>query len=164
MNRERRELSTADVARTDYEGRGRGDEQVVSRAELDAEDVRANPPAVDRPIDSDREPTTRDVRPRDAVSRSPQNESRALLVPDGETERLRSRWSDIQGTFVDAPRQAVESADALVAEVMKRMAEVFAAERSNLERQWDRGDKVTTEDLRVALQRYRAFFDRLLTV
>ena len=47
---------------------------------------------------------------------------------------------------------------------MKRIAEVFATERANLEAQWDRGDNVTTEDLRVALQRYRAFFDRLLSV
>jgi hypothetical protein len=58
----------------------------------------------------------------------------------------------------------VEQADALVADVMKRLAEGFAGERTSLERQWDRGDNVTTEDLRVALQRYRSFFDRLLAV
>jgi hypothetical protein len=91
-------------------------------------------------------------------------EERAMLLPEGEPERLRTQWSEIQGTFVDSPRQSVERADALVADVMKRMAEIFANERANLEHQWDRGDKVTTEDLRVALQRYRAFFDRLLAV
>ena len=53
---------------------------------------------------------------------------------------------------------------ALVADVMKRLAESFASERGTLEKQWDRGDNVTTEDLRVALQRYRTFFDRLLSV
>jgi hypothetical protein len=89
-------------------------------------------------------------------------EERAMLLP--EPDRLKLQWSEIQGTFVDSPRQAVERADALVADVMKRMAEIFATERANLEQQWDRGDKVTTEDLRVALQRYRAFFDRLLAV
>ena len=47
---------------------------------------------------------------------------------------------------------------------MKRLAEVFAEERSKLEKQWDRGDTVSTEDLRVALQRYRTFFHRLLSV
>jgi hypothetical protein len=59
---------------------------------------------------------------------------------------------------------SVEQADSLVAQVMKRLAEVFAEERSGLEQQWDRGDQVSTEDLRVAMQRYRTFFDRLLAV
>jgi len=70
----------------------------------------------------------------------------------------------VQTGFVDEPRRAVEEADKLVATVMKRLAESFATERSNLEKQWDRGDNVSTEDLRVALQRYRTFFDRLLNV
>jgi len=63
---------------------------------------------------------------------------------------------------VDEPRQTVAEADKLVAVVMQRLAEGFANERSGLEKQWDRGDNVSTEDLRVALQRYRSFFDRLL--
>ena len=70
----------------------------------------------------------------------------------------------MQAGFVDEPRRAVEHADSLVAEIMKRLAESFAAERASLEKQWDRGDSVTTEDLRVVLQRYRSFFDRLLTI
>jgi hypothetical protein len=85
------------------------------------------------------------------------------LFPEKDVVDLRNRWSDIQTGFVDEPRRAVEHADSLVAEVMKRLAESFAAERATLEKQWDRGDNVTTEDLRVALQRYRSFFDRLLT-
>jgi hypothetical protein len=79
-------------------------------------------------------------------------------------EGLRARWKEIQTAFVDEPRKAVEQADGLVASAMKRLAEVFADERSRLEQQWDRGDNVSTEALRVALQRYRAFFDRLLSV
>ena len=70
----------------------------------------------------------------------------------------------MQTAFVDEPRRAVEQADGLVASAMKRLAEVFAEERSKLEKQWDRGDNVSTEDLRVALQRYRSFFQRLLSV
>ena len=89
---------------------------------------------------------------------------RTLLFNDGEAGQFRSRWSEVQGAFVDSPRAAVERADALVAEATKRIADVFADERAKLEGQWDRGDNVTTEDLRVALQRYRAFFDRLLNV
>ena len=65
---------------------------------------------------------------------------------------------------MDEPRRAVEQADELVAEVIKRLADSFARERSRLEGQWGRGDNVSTEDLRVALQRYRAFFDRLLNI
>jgi len=69
-----------------------------------------------------------------------------------------------QTAFVDEPRSAVEQADGLVAAAMKRLAEVFAEERSRLEQQWDRGDNVSTEDLRIALQRYRSFFQRLLSI
>jgi hypothetical protein len=88
----------------------------------------------------------------------------APLFSESEVGGFRSRWSDIQLAFVDEPRQAVEDADNLVASVMKKLAEGFANERAGLERQWDRGDNVSTEDLRVALQRYRSFFDRLLKV
>jgi hypothetical protein len=75
---------------------------------------------------------------------------------------FRSQWNKVQTGFVDEPRRTVEEADKLVAAVMQRLAEGFANERSGLEKQWDRGDNVSTEDLRVALQRYRSFFDRLL--
>lgn len=91
------------------------------------------------------------------------DERTALFSPD-ETNSLRGQWDSIQVGFVDEPRQAVEKADALVAGAMKRLAEVFAAERERLEKQWDRGDSVSTEELRLALRRYRAFFGRLLSV
>jgi hypothetical protein len=86
------------------------------------------------------------------------------LFRETETSELSRRWSDIQASFVDQPRHAVELADSLVAETMQQLARTFATTRENLEKQWDRGEKVTTEDLRVTLQRYRAFFDRLLSV
>jgi hypothetical protein len=88
----------------------------------------------------------------------------APLFPSNELQGLRTRWSDVQAAFVDEPRRAVEQADGLVASAMKRLAEVFAEERSRLEQQWDRGDNVSTEDLRLALQRYRSFFHRLLSI
>lgn len=86
------------------------------------------------------------------------------LFPANELEELRNRWSAVQTAFVDEPRTAVDQADGLVAAAMKRLAEVFAEERSRLEQQWDRGDNVSTEDLRIALQRYRSFFQRLLSI
>jgi hypothetical protein len=88
----------------------------------------------------------------------------APLFPGNELEGLRARWKEIQTAFVDEPRKAVEQADGLVAQAMKRLAEVFAEERNKLEGQWDRGDNVSTEDLRVAFQRYRSFFQRLLSI
>ena len=88
----------------------------------------------------------------------------APLFPGGEAAELHERWDAIQVGFVDEPRQAVEQADALVAGAMKRLAEIFAEERARLEGQWDRGDSVSTEDLRVALRRYRSFFGRVLAV
>jgi hypothetical protein len=88
---------------------------------------------------------------------------REPLLADAATSEVRSRWEQIQGSFVDEPRRAVEEADSLVAELMQRLADSFAEERKGLEGQWDRGDEVSTEDLRIALQRYRSFFDRLLS-
>jgi hypothetical protein len=85
-----------------------------------------------------------------------------LLFSEPEMLDFRSRWSKLQTGFVDEPRQTVEDADKLVAAVMQRLAEGFGNERSGLEKQWDRGENVSTEGLRVALQRYRSFFDRLL--
>ena len=84
------------------------------------------------------------------------------LFSESEMGDFRSQWSKVQTGFVDEPRRTVEDADKLVAAVMQRLAEGFANERSGLEKQWDSGDNVSTEDLRVALQRYRSFFDRLL--
>ncbi len=88
--------------------------------------------------------------------------SNALFQRD-ENAAVQGRWEEIQTGFVDDPRRTVEQADELVAEVMRRLAENFAAERERLEQQWGRGEDVSTEDLRVALQRYRDFFQRLLS-
>jgi predicted lipid-binding transport protein (Tim44 family) len=84
------------------------------------------------------------------------------LLAANDAEAFRARWTDIQTGFVDAPRQAVEQADGLVAEVMQHLARTFAEERRRLEGQWDRGDDIATDDLRTAFQRYRSFFERLL--
>lgn len=84
------------------------------------------------------------------------------LLSNSELSDLRSQWSNIQAEFVDEPRRSVQQADQLVATAMQRLAEGFANERATLEKQWDSGDQVSTEELRVALQRYRAFFGRLL--
>ena len=99
-----------------------------------------------------------------AVHAHSRTEEHAPLFQEDEGRGFRSRWEAIQTGFVDEPRAAVEQADALVAEVMKRLAEVFANERTTLEQQWGKGENVSTEDLRIALKRYRSFFERLLSV
>jgi hypothetical protein len=86
------------------------------------------------------------------------------LFPNEELVGYRTQWESIQTGFVDQPRAAVEQADALVSQVVTRLTDVFARERSTLEGQWTKGDDVSTEDLRIALTRYRSFFHRLLSV
>jgi hypothetical protein len=98
------------------------------------------------------------------ATRGERNEEMSPLLPSDKAENFRSRWTDIQAGFVDEPRHSVEQADALVAEVMQYLAQTFADERQKLESQWGRGDNVSTEDLRIGLQRYRSFFSRLLSV
>jgi hypothetical protein len=85
------------------------------------------------------------------------------LFREDERSDLQRRWQTLQTRFVDDPRTTVEEADGLVADLMQRLAETFAEERRALESQWSSGDDVSTEDLRVSLQRYRSFFERLLS-
>jgi hypothetical protein len=86
-----------------------------------------------------------------------------LFLPDVAKD-FRSHWDAVQSSFVDDPRQAVRQGDELVAQVMKSLAETFSTERAKLEGQVDQTDKASTEDLRVALRRYRSFFERLLSL
>ncbi|MFD6183817.1 hypothetical protein [Streptomyces goshikiensis] len=92
---------------------------------------------------------------------APAAEDEPLLGVE-DAEGYRKAWSDIQGRFVDDPQEAVRSADALVAEVMQTLARTFSARKQGLEGQWGRGGQVATEELRLALQQYRSFFNRLL--
>jgi hypothetical protein len=98
-----------------------------------------------------------------AAAKAAQKPNVPLFVPS-DTQDFRSRWERIQSGFVDEPRTAVVKADELVANAIKRLAEVFATERHNMETEWDKTDNVSTEELRIALRRYRSFFDRLLSV
>jgi len=89
--------------------------------------------------------------------------SRSSLITTRQVEELRERWTAIQSRFVDEPRKSVQEADQLVQSAIQQIEEVFASERSNLEKQWSRGDQASTEDLRICLQHYRQFFDKLLS-
>jgi hypothetical protein len=173
MKRDNQRMSTSEselAGRSDAKMRGRAEERMAGR-----EEVEVIPVESDLPIESDivPEPPREHVEPRNTAEQKRQDgsveqwqpaDSRVRLFADREASTFRDRWTDIQASFVDEPRKAVQEADALVSETTKRLAEVFADERGKLEGQWDRGNNVTTEDLRVALQRYRTFFDRLLSV
>jgi hypothetical protein len=97
-------------------------------------------------------------------SAQPTGSSEQILFADGELSGFHSRWSEVQAAFVDDPRDCVQKADGLVADVVDQLTAGFAKARSRLEEQWDRGEEVSTEDLRIALKRYREFFERLLAV
>jgi len=137
--KDERKLSTSDIAAAD---RPELREQEAREAEVRETDDRV--PAAERPR---------------AIDEAP-----APLFASEHAAGYRTRWSAIQTGFVDEPRKAVEEADTLVAQVMKQLAEVFAEERRQLESQWERADQVSTEDLRLAMRRYRSFFERLLSV
>jgi len=83
-------------------------------------------------------------------------------LPDDISTDADERWQRIQAEFVDDPRRSVTEAHQLVSELVQRVVDTFTNERDTLERQWSGGDRVSTEDLRICMQRYRSFFSRLL--
>jgi hypothetical protein len=109
----------------------------------------------DRGVDETQE--TRDAQ--DAQAAQDQE-----LFRDDELQGFRSRWETVQRGFVDEPRESVQQADQLVSDLVDRLTSGFSETRSGLEEQWNKGEEASTEDLRVALMRYRAFFNRLLEV
>ncbi len=128
---------------------GAGSEGATGSGEFPRQDARAEQPA----------PTEQAAARSDlGVGDQPH----APLLEDHEMQNILVRWKDIQAEFVDEPRKAVQDADALVAELMQRLAQMFASEREQLESRWAGGDDVSTEDLRHGLRRYRSFFERLL--
>jgi len=118
------------------------------------------------PIEREGQPVReREPRPAKNVDvRAVEADKHVSLFHDEEGRGFRTRWDAIQTGFVDQPKAAVEQADALVVEMVKRLTDGFGDERAKLESQWSRGQEVSTEDLRVALKRYRSFFERLLSI
>jgi len=93
------------------------------------------------------------------------DEKLAPLFEPGVASDFRARWDAVQIGFVDDPKRAVRQADELVAQVMKSLAETFSNARAKFEGDTAaEGDSASTENLRVALRRYRSFFQRLLSL
>ncbi len=167
LDRRDDDLTTADLARRSEQSREPEQrmppQTVVASQGLPGADPRT--PSASSALSGGPEPTLGMGDPRQYDSPAvPAGAQPAPLFSESEVGDFRSRWNTIQTAFVDEPRRAVEDADNLVASLMTKLAEEFANERAGLEKQWDRGDNVSTEDLRLALQRYRSFFDRLLKV
>jgi hypothetical protein len=153
-------LTTRDLAEPRHSGDATAEDMPLTREDHPDAEAReqtgqldpeaAESPGPDTPPSSDRPVAESDVT--------------EPLLPADESDRFEQRWNEIQASFVDEPRDAVERADTLVAELMQELASGFAETRSRLEAQWDKeGDDASTEDLRVALTRYRSFFNRLLS-
>ena len=130
-------------------------EQIERESNVDVVDTRSQPRSTEasRPVESTR-----------ATSASEDTENYAPLFEDKRAEEFRNQWLEIQSRFVDDPSVAVKEADELVSQIIQNVTRMFANERTSLENQWNSGDKVSTEELRVALRRYRSFFNRLLTL
>jgi hypothetical protein len=119
--------------------------------------------ASDRP-EYDRQVADREIprRPMADVPADAAPVEQTALFERRELDDFNGRWSEIQASFVDEPRRAVEQADALVSDVITDIGDSFGKRRAQLEGQWDGGGEVSTEDLRQIFQRYRSFFSRLL--
>lgn len=147
------ELTTADIANPQ---RGREYRSAV----IDEHPISSQSPAPviqntdERPISSHDTPV---AQKKEGMADGP-------LFHDEELQGFRFRWDQVQASFVDEPRLAVEQADGLVANMVKRLAEEFSTARADLEKQWDTGGDVSTEELRQVLRRYRSFFNRLLPI
>lgn len=142
---------------------------MTDERKLSTSDIAA---AVDQRTEAgdDRERAERERVERDrhhALAETPRQKVEEAMAPLFSGEELigyKTRWSGIQTGFVDEPRNAVKEADTLVAEVMKRLADLFADERKQLEAKWEQSDRLSTEELRIAMRRYRSFFERLLSI
>jgi hypothetical protein len=151
------------------------DEDRERQMEMEAEDTAQDDVERDRSEISERTERSERVEPRTerrtdervSENQSPVDTVGEHLEPlfeESAARKFRSRWQVIQGKFVDDPRASVKQADDLVADIIKNVTMTFADRRIGLEKQWNSGENVSTEDMRQALKRYRAFFERLLTL
>ena len=149
-NREKQmDMDVEDTVRDDVEN-----EQIEPREQ--SEHVERNAPGAE-PMRAERASENR--APADTL-----DERLEPLFEDEAARKFRSRWQVIQGKFVDDPRDSVKQADDLVADIIKSVTMSFADRRVGLEKQWKSGENISTEDMRLALKRYRSFFERLLSL
>ena len=137
--------------------------------EMDAEDVARDEAELERTERSEQVERPVEARADQRASENrapvdPMNDQLEPLFEEEAARKFRSRWQVIQGKFVDDPRDSVKQADDLVSDIIKSVTMSFADRRIDLEKQWNSGENISTEDMRQALKRYRSFFERLLTL
>ena len=133
---------------------------LLSENQIDDPDVAHNSPA------DPNSGLAASPKPGDEIAPTdgPQHEVGSPLFPSAQCQSLGDEWQSIQAGFVDEPRASVQKADALVKKTVGILESSFAEMHNSLERNWEKDKEVSTEDLRVALQNYRSFFQRLLSV
>lgn len=155
--REGEESERSEFNRTEREGAGGNDAVAGPSVPADTTPI-SSPPAAAVPSGS------ASGGAGAATARARDTERNSALFAPNDSQNFRTRWERLQVTFVDEPRSAVEEADRLVNETIQALTRSFATEREKMEQQWHRGEEASTEDLRLALRRYRSFFERLLSV
>jgi hypothetical protein len=162
MSREHDERgsSTADLVSTTQGSHAPQARQEMPAREGERQDTRIEEARAER-AESRRDASMPDAGREDVPA---QDEPLAALFDPDLSQDLRLHWSNVQIGFVDDPKRAVQQADELVALVMKRLAESFARQRAEIEAGVNAGEQTSTENLRVALRRYRSFFERLLSL
>ncbi|MGC4938043.1 hypothetical protein [Kribbella sp. DT2] len=153
MTDHRPEERTPNLTDADFSDRPTDEQAVVDPEQPVAEDDATPAEAV----------AEEHAAPAEVVAEQPAVSTDGPLVAEDAAVDFRSRWEVIQQGFVDDPRQAVSDADKLVDDLLKRLSATFDEQHQGLERQWSDGEP-STEDLRGALQKYRAFFQRLLAL
>lgn len=86
----------------------------------------------------------------------------AALVPPGDRETLDGRLQHALSSFVDNPRQAVEEADTVYDELVTQLIRTLTERRAALRSGWREDDSAGTEELRIALKKYREAGEVLL--
>ena len=149
---------TASVDEADPTYADEADRSAYANADRLEEGDRGSADALDRPADD-----AVDEQRGSVDDSEPEVSPEDPLVPDDVAVDFKARWDVIQQGFVDDPRSSVTDADKLVGDVLQRLSATFDQQHQSLEGQWSDGEP-STEDLRGALQRYRAFFDRLVSL
>ena len=103
------------------------------------------------------------VAEKQALARSEDESLEPLFSPDAARD-FRASWDAVQIGFVDDPQQAVRKPDELVRQVLETLTQSFSVDRGAADGGTTGAEQATTEQLRMALRRYRSFFQRLLSL
>lgn len=122
---------------------------------------------VDKSVASQSEASSLETREQRQMQTPAQTAMDAGPLPwtqRAEVDDFYARWNAVQVEFVDQPRASVAKADELVVEVLEKIEKAFSNNRTLLNEQWSSQPDISTENLRIVLQNYRSFFNRVLSL